>query len=42
MERNHLCNFERGRPRGIFMNLYEMDEWFRRCCLKKKFTDDGQ
>ena len=40
---HHLCNFGRGlygeHSCEIILNL---DKWFRRCRLKKKFTDDAQ
>ena len=42
VERNHLCNFERGhhREHSCEVILY-LNQWFRRRCrLKKKFTHD--
>ena len=41
MEWNHLCNFGGGHyeehPCEIILNL---DQWFRRCSLKKKIMDE--
>ena len=42
VERNHLCNFERGHNGEhsceVILNL---DQWFRRSCrLKKTFAED--
>ena len=42
VERNHLCNFERGHHGEHSCEvIWNLDQWFRRCRLKKKFTDDG-
>ena len=42
LERDYLCNFGRGRygkpSCEVILNL---DQWFKkRCCLKKKITDE--
>ena len=39
-ERNYLCNFIRGHYEEHFCEIIlNLDKWFRRYHLKKKFTD---
>ena len=38
---NHLCNFGRGHyEEHLCEIILNLDQWFVRCRLRKKFTDD--